>query len=80
MTTIERDAKMELTAYLRSYYTCQQAQIAPAIWTGAPTKTSSAECPVSGKMGSMAMLLEDVTGTFWVLLPTAPAKSVPAGS
>jgi len=68
MTTIEPDARMELMAYLRPYYARQKAPIAPAIWTGAPTKTSSAECPICGKMGRMAMLLEDVTGTCWGLV------------
>lgn len=68
MTINDNDVKERLKAILRPYYARQQVPIAPAIWTSDPTTAGSAECPICGKTGQVAMVLEDVTGVFWGLV------------
>lgn len=62
------DSKEELKANLRPYYSRQPVPIASAIWTDEPTPAISAECPICGKSGKAAMVVEDVRGRFWSLV------------
>ncbi len=62
------NVKEELKACLRPYYAKQSAPIAPPIWTGEPTTSASATCPICGRAGQVAFVLEDVVGATWGLI------------
>lgn len=62
------DVKEALKDCLRPYYAKQSAPIAPPIWTGEPMTSVRATCPICGRPGQVAFVIEDVVGATWGLI------------
>ena len=62
------DVKEELKAALRPYYAKQSVPIAFPVWTGEPTTSASAICPICNNAGHVAFVIEDVVVAKWGLI------------